>query len=56
VDYLLVAEDPCGYEYPALDKSTNPYTLIELISETPDSLLEFAIGHLRAVTDDYHYH
>jgi hypothetical protein len=55
-DYLLVAEDPCGYEYLALDKSTNPYTLIELISEIPDSLLEFVIRHLPAVADDYHYH
>ena len=57
-DYLLVAGDPCGYEYLALDKSTKPYRFIELIAAFPcDSFLWFVIGHLFSeVIDGCEFH
>ena len=46
-DHLLLAEDPCSYAYIALDKSTSPYSLIELIEEKQcDSFLEFVVTQL----------
>ena len=46
-DHLLLAEDPCSYAYVALDKSTSPYSLIELIEEKQcDSFLGFVVTQL----------
>lgn len=46
-NHELVAEDPCSYAYVAVDKSTHPYTLVELIEEKQcDSFLEFVTDQL----------
>ena len=51
VGHELVAEDPCGYAYLALDKSTSPFTFVELIEERRvSSFLQFVIDQLSYVT------